>query len=246
MGASHTEDFVNPSQTTFMDTFDLDSPLQSARTLQFNLSYDTPISDYNYGFEQFIPTTYQDLIKSCSTTPSRPSPLRQPMLEPISTAALQRVQGQSPANKEEFKRTQTSRKAHKAIKRAKRDYLLPSNVHVQKLADKQCPFQGCTRKFVRQEHLKRHVKTHTQSDVYPCQFCTRPFGRPDNLKDHIKRHAQPPKKSSRTSYYEGAQAVYDRMSRKSPIKSENIKREDDMAAAAAAVKTRSRARISGY
>ncbi|PMD59446.1 uncharacterized protein K444DRAFT_510609, partial [Hyaloscypha bicolor E] len=51
-----------------------------------------------------------------------------------------------------------------------------------------CPFEGCTKRFVRQEHLKRHERTHTQEDSYPCQFCQRPFGRPDNLKSHIKLH----------------------------------------------------------
>ena len=234
LGHSPTEDFVVPSQTTFMDTFDFQSPLRSAKTLQLSHSYDTPISEYDSGFEQFVPTYHE--AKSCSTTPPRPSPLRQPVLSPLpTTAALQRVQEQSGANKEELKRILAARKTRRAIKRAGREFFLPNNVHCVKLADKQCPFEGCTKRFVRQEHLKRHERTHTQEDSYPCEFCQRPFGRPDNLKSHIKLHTFPHKKSSRTSYYPEAQEVYDRMSRKSSTKSEKL-----------GLPTRSRARPSGY
>ncbi len=204
-GSSHTEDFVVP--------------------LQFNMSYDTPASDYDAGFEQFIPS-YHDM-KSCSTTPCRTSPLRQPTLETLQTiAALQRVQEQSPDNKDGLQRTLVEKRSRRNRMRAIGQDLLP-NINCAKSPTKQCTWEGCDGRFRRQEHLKRHERTHTRKDLFLCEFCEKKFNRTDNLKDHILRHTLPNKKSSRTDFYPGAQALYDRMGRKSATKSETIKKEDE-------------------
>jgi zinc finger protein BrlA len=218
-GSSHTEDFVVP--------------------LQFNMSYDTPASDNDSGFEQFIPS-YPDM-KSCSATPCRPSPLRQPTLETLQTAAaLQQIQEQSPDSKEGFQRTLAEKRTRKNRMRAIGQDLLP-NINCAKSPTKQCPWEGCNRRFRRQEHLKRHERTHTKEDLFECEFCGKYFNRTDNLKDHILRHTLPYKKSSRTTFYPGAQALYDRMGRKSATKSATIKRELE-----GNLKARSRARVAGH
>lgn len=65
-----------------------------------------------------------------------------------------------------------------------------------------CSRPGCTRRFKRQEHKKRHERTvHTQAGVeqpkYPCwvvtgnKICGRTFSRRDNLKSHeTKTHGR--------------------------------------------------------
>ncbi|PGH15778.1 hypothetical protein AJ79_02158 [Helicocarpus griseus UAMH5409] len=51
-----------------------------------------------------------------------------------------------------------------------------------------CPIPSCGRLFKRLEHLKRHVRTHTQERPYPCPYCNRAFSRSDNLAQHRRIH----------------------------------------------------------
>jgi transcription factor STE12 len=51
-----------------------------------------------------------------------------------------------------------------------------------------CPLLSCGRLFKRLEHLKRHVRTHTQERPYECARCAKRFSRSDNLTQHIKTH----------------------------------------------------------
>jgi transcription factor STE12 len=44
-----------------------------------------------------------------------------------------------------------------------------------------CPIPTCGRLFKRLEHLKRHVRTHTQERPYACPHCPKAFSRSDNL-----------------------------------------------------------------
>ena len=44
-----------------------------------------------------------------------------------------------------------------------------------------CPIPTCGRLFKRLEHLKRHVRTHTQERPYVCPHCQKAFSRSDNL-----------------------------------------------------------------
>jgi len=44
-----------------------------------------------------------------------------------------------------------------------------------------CPVLSCGRLFKRLEHLKRHVRTHTQERPYVCGICEKKFSRSDNL-----------------------------------------------------------------
>nr|XP_031861867.1 uncharacterized protein CI109_002696 [Kwoniella shandongensis]KAA5528939.1 hypothetical protein CI109_002696 [Kwoniella shandongensis] len=51
-----------------------------------------------------------------------------------------------------------------------------------------CPLLSCGRLFKRLEHLKRHVRTHTQERPYECTRCSKRFSRSDNLTQHLKTH----------------------------------------------------------
>jgi uncharacterized Zn-finger protein len=47
----------------------------------------------------------------------------------------------------------------------------------------------CKRRFKRQEHLKRHVRSlHTHERPFDCELCGKKFSRSDNLAQHIKTH----------------------------------------------------------
>ncbi|KAF2755975.1 STE-domain-containing protein [Pseudovirgaria hyperparasitica] len=51
-----------------------------------------------------------------------------------------------------------------------------------------CPIPTCGRLFRRLEHLKRHVRTHTQERPYVCSLCNKAFSRSDNLAQHRRTH----------------------------------------------------------
>ncbi|ODV80242.1 uncharacterized protein CANTADRAFT_89814 [Suhomyces tanzawaensis NRRL Y-17324] len=49
----------------------------------------------------------------------------------------------------------------------------------------------CSRRFKRQEHLKRHFRSlHTLEKPYDCPICQKKFSRSDNLNQHLKTHKQ--------------------------------------------------------
>ena len=48
-----------------------------------------------------------------------------------------------------------------------------------------CPVPSCGRLFKRLEHLKRHIRTHTQVRPYVCGICSKKFSRSDNLAKYI-------------------------------------------------------------
>lgn len=55
-----------------------------------------------------------------------------------------------------------------------------------------CPIPMCGRLFKRLEHLKRHVRTHTQERPYVCPLCNKAFSRSDNLAQHRRTHEANP------------------------------------------------------
>lgn len=202
-------DFVVPSQTTFAETYDMHSQMGAARPLDMN----SPNSDYTTDSLINSParsanfsTLSSDDSKSFSITPSKSPQFHQRMFEPLqSSSALQRIQTDGHTLKE--LRKQKARRNSDMVP-------VPGHIRVQNRAIKKCRWPGCNGKFQRQEHLKRHEKTHTNSETYMCQFCDKPFGRSDNLKSHTRLHANPSKKSSRTKYFPQARKAYEEMTRK--------------------------------
>jgi len=214
---SSQEDFVIPSQTTFLNTCDLNSTVRAP-------GYDTsPISECptDYSFEspedesRYLSSVGSisscGSVKSEGVTPTRNLFDLKGLGQALETsAALHRVQ---------FDNRESRSRQKKPAKRE--PSMIPNfSLKVQRQAKKTCSFAGCHKKFQRQEHLKRHERTHTNNEWHPCPFCkkTRPFSRADNFKSHIKLHCAY-KKSSRTDFHPGAQDYYDELCRKSTRKS---------------------------
>jgi zinc finger protein BrlA len=205
---SSQNDFVDPCQT-FIDAYDSQSP---ACTMKMDSS---PMSEYaGSGYSPAGSMYYMgfhDDVKSTSTTPSRSIPIRQRIREPLETSIALQHHTQSNFTNE--------RRMNKKIRRE--GELLGGIIQYHERAKKECTFDGCGKKFKRQEHLKRHQTTHNpKGPPVPCEFCFRPFGRPDNLKAHILLHTTQ-KKSSRTDYHPGAKLVYERLNSK-PRKSSSL------------------------
>lgn len=229
-------DFVIPSQPTFINNFDMQSPIPEVKVLQFQ----SPISDYNPYFPVDDPSTenmtclmqYND-FKSVSTNPSRTTACRASIgssiqyLTPepaMASAALQRIQSDSEA----VRQTQRPMKRELTSSRLNR-LAVPNNIRRQPTSYKKCLFNGCVKKFKRQEHLKRHERVHNPDptrDTLPCEFCNKIFNRGDNLKSHILLHSYPKKSQTRTKYFSGALAVYNSLNKK-PRKTKNeVEMED--------------------
>ncbi|GLA09624.1 hypothetical protein AnigIFM60653_011955 [Aspergillus niger] len=49
-----------------------------------------------------------------------------------------------------------------------------------------CPW--CPRSFTKEEHLARHVRTHTKEKPFICTECNKSFSRHDSLLRHIRSH----------------------------------------------------------
>ncbi|KAI0420391.1 hypothetical protein F5X98DRAFT_383033 [Xylaria grammica] len=72
-----------------------------------------------------------------------------------------------------------------------------------------CPQDGCKSTFMRQEHLKRHVKTvHIKDEKHQCPFCPRGFSRTDNRRNHVRIHDRKDG-TGRTKFHPDARAWLD-------------------------------------
>ena len=70
------------------------------------------------------------------------------------------------------------------------------SLHYQQMDDAsdnkvhECPQAGCNRQFKRQDHLKRHYRSHTGERPYTCIVpdCRLSFARQDHLQQHMRGH----------------------------------------------------------
>lgn len=53
-----------------------------------------------------------------------------------------------------------------------------------------CTWEGCLRRFARSDELARHRRVHTGEKNYECPECGRRFIRSDHLSKHVRRHMQ--------------------------------------------------------
>lgn len=80
----------------------------------------------------------------------------------------------------------SERFSHGPVRRARSATMMELGPYPQK--SHSCPIPSCGRLFKRLEHLKRHVRTHTQERPYPCPYCNKAFSRSDNLAQHRRIH----------------------------------------------------------
>jgi zinc finger protein BrlA len=210
LSPSLSTNFVVPSQTTLASTYDVHSTLleikpQPVSSSASNCELESIMRSLDSSDE--VEMKPFDTSESGSTTSCGSSLEQNSMEESLqSSLNLQRLQSGKPGMRQlRRQRTRSSSIALPAVS---------SHIRVQNRAIKKCKVAGCNARFQRQEHLKRHEKTHFEERVYICQFCDRKFGRSDNLKSHTRLHTNPSKKSSRTLYFPGALDVYEEMSRK--------------------------------
>ena len=196
-----------PSQTTFAGIYDMQTSLHEVRPLSVGSS------DSNEGHNYLLHAPRErnnfrsvpaETPRSCPAPRLRPSLTRRPAFESLQISMDLRHPNADRFGGRQLRR-QRLRRGSSALS------TVPSHIRVQKEAEKKCEWPGCNKKFQRQEHLKRHEKTHVNPDSFVCQFCGKLFGRSDNLKQHITLHTR---KTPRTEYFAGAQKVHDEMSRK--------------------------------
>ncbi|KAH6701984.1 STE like transcription factor-domain-containing protein [Leptodontidium sp. MPI-SDFR-AT-0119] len=72
-----------------------------------------------------------------------------------------------------------------------------------------CPIPTCGRLFKRLEHLKRHVRTHTQERPYICPHCNKAFSRSDNLAQHRRTHDRSDGSEGPYGSYSGEEEDYE-------------------------------------
>jgi len=72
-----------------------------------------------------------------------------------------------------------------------------------------CPIPTCGRLFKRLEHLKRHVRTHTQERPYICPHCNKAFSRSDNLAQHRRTHERSDGSEGPYASYSGEEEEYE-------------------------------------
>ncbi|RDL39336.1 C2H2 and C2HC zinc finger [Venustampulla echinocandica] len=97
--------------------------------------------------------------------------------------------------------------ANGAVRRARSATMMELGPYPQK--SHSCPIPTCGRLFKRLEHLKRHVRTHTQERPYICPHCNKAFSRSDNLAQHRRTHDRGEGSDGPYGSYSGEEEEYE-------------------------------------
>jgi transcription factor STE12 len=96
---------------------------------------------------------------------------------------------------------------HGVVRRARSATMMELGPYPQK--SHSCPIPTCGRLFKRLEHLKRHVRTHTQERPYICPHCNKAFSRSDNLAQHRRTHDRGDGSDGAYGSYSGEEEEYE-------------------------------------
>ena len=206
--------FVDPSQTTFNSSFDLQSHFNSPAS-----NYNPNLSPDNLAFDSMASLKYE----ACTVSPTTPSRLS---TTPYRASKFpQSNHGAASASAALCRAVQLDsnavRRARKNMKRISTCELKVNDTRIgrEKASAHRCLWPQCGRKFARSEHLKRHQRTHMPSldipaETFKCPFCGKPFKgeRGDNLAQHVKLHIDGRK---RTLFHPDAEAWIENRKRKS-------------------------------
>ncbi|KAJ2895755.1 hypothetical protein MKZ38_006195 [Zalerion maritima] len=196
LAAAYSET-VNSNNKRSRASSDVTSPLEAITTLE-----EPAVKKVKVGDGQAVASTKPSNIiipkmepQSPQILPSTPklpsSATASPSMSPMSSAAAL-----SPATKEEIPGTPATSIGSPANGD---DYNAlpgppPANRRGRKQSfsddpTKQFGCNMCTRRFRRQEHLKRHFRSlHTHDKPYTCDECGKSFSRSDNLSQHQRTH----------------------------------------------------------
>ncbi|KAM3069567.1 hypothetical protein ACMFMG_005668 [Clarireedia jacksonii] len=207
-------EFVDPTQTTFMNAFpDLQSSPQAPITpIKFEtsgseFSSQRSFHDSSPAIMSYLVPPPQEFTELDTPSPARQAALRQPLCKlPQSSAALQRIQ--------QVTLLKPARATPQMSQIKQEGMSLPPSFTVENRSTHECLHAGCGKRFKRQEHLKRHKPVHDPNNrKLQCPHCEKTIGRSDNLKEHVKRHFET--KGNRTKYVEGAKITYESMGKRS-------------------------------
>ncbi|OJJ34786.1 hypothetical protein ASPWEDRAFT_51058 [Aspergillus wentii DTO 134E9] len=163
-------------------------PAEPIQTIQPSQAFQTPMTP---------PPSYSDFSTSIST-PNRscslgtPSGTETPMSRLSGGAGDYEEYPMSPVYRDAYAGPQRHQSRKPSRKPSRQDILehLPPVIRTVQF---KCKEPGCKGRFKRQEHLKRHMKSHSKEKPHRCWVpgCGRAFSRSDNLNAHYtKTHSK--------------------------------------------------------
>ncbi|CZT40866.1 uncharacterized protein RSE6_00533 [Rhynchosporium secalis] len=203
---------VAPSQTTF-DGFGLQSPMNPVKTLNLMIDYDCQPSEYDTGLlintvspgRVDYPMPEYQHHKSEQLTPSRRLSNRQMFGQSQECESPTSYHAKSEVCVDQVKKNLLAKKRAARVgvyKVSSAGFGITSNPKARFM----CDWKGCTKKFARNEHQKRHYKTHLGERTL-CEFCEKDFpkDRQDNILTHVRLHDDD-SPTGRTKFNPGAKA----------------------------------------
>lgn len=218
---------VTPISMSPTDHFPDIAHLQTSMAVSSNLNLSMDL-DLDLDETAFFPMVrdedsqyMESLHSSFSTVPASPSP---PAKNVVKREVVEVSPMSMPSRNVNLKRKRTadveyyrepSTTLRKRIKRKTIRELVPVEPRApERNSCPVCPSRG----FKRDEHFKRHLRTHLEERKYVCELCPRMFNvnRMDNIITHVKHHAEPDSRGKKIKYFPRAVAILDKLRQKRP------------------------------